>query len=316
MVNDPKQQDRIVEHSRKMIRDGSKSFAGAARLLPTTVRESVYMLYAWCRYCDDQIDAQYLGHGIPCPKGSAETLARLEAQTRAALAGEAVDEPVFIALQRVIRRHAIPERHAFELLRGFKMDVDGRRFNTLEDSLDYCYHVAGVVGVMMAHLMDAREQEALDRAADLGIALQMTNIARDVMDDAEAGRIYLPLDWLQEAAIPVDEIANREHRKRLHEVTRRYLETAELYYESARYGLSWLDPRCAWAIASARGIYREIGRQVLDRGATAWDTRTVVGPTKKVLRALSASVDAALAVGLRRQRQDQPSSRKGLWTRP
>ena len=308
--------DRIVDHSRQMIREGSKSFAGAARLLPERVRYSVYMLYAWCRYCDDQIDQQHLGHGTPCPQASQETLETLRLRTERALSGESVDDPEFAALRRVVERHQIPHRHPLELLDGFRMDVEGRRYKTLEDTLDYCYHVAGVVGVMMAHVMDAREQEALDRAADLGIALQMTNIARDVLDDASVGRIYLPEEWLESAGIPIDEITQPQHRAALHDVTRAFLDTADLYYESANYGLSWLEPRCAWAIASARGIYREIGRRVIERGEQAWDSRTVVGPTRKVLRALSAGIDAAMAVGLGRQRREQPASRKGLWTRP
>jgi phytoene synthase len=311
-MNDP-----VVDHSREMIRQGSKSFAGAARLLPASMRRSVYMLYAWCRYCDDQIDEQHLGQDAPTNVAGARTrLQRLETLTRRALDGERMDAPAFVALQRIVQQHDIPARHPLELLHGFSIDVERRRMVTIEDTLNYCYHVAGVVGVMMAHVMNVREQDALDRASDLGIALQMTNIARDVLDDASAGRVYLPLRWLEQAGVPAGEISEPRHRKAVHGVTSRLLETSELYYRSALYGLSWLEPRCAWAIATARGVYREIGRTVLRRGEKAWDERVYVGRPRKALRAMLAGVEAALALGPRRRRQLADTSRKGLIERP
>ena len=192
--------DAIVEHSRKLIEKGSKSFAGAARLFDDDTRASAYMLYAWCRHCDDEIDDQDLGFkradGSPVPQ--AERLAQLTEKTRAAIAGCA-DEPVFQALARVVAKHNIPARHPMELIEGFRMDVDGRHYRTADETLSYCYHVAGVVGVMMAMIMGVRDTPTLNRAADLGIAFQLTNIARDVVPDALEGRVYLPSDWLDEA---------------------------------------------------------------------------------------------------------------------
>jgi len=308
--------DPIVERSRRMIEQGSKSFAGAARLLPPRTRRHVYMLYAWCRYCDDQIDSQELGFGAPGDATSgAQVLARLEDLTRRALAGETMQDPVFVALQRVTRAHDIPHHHPLELLRGFAMDVDGRRFPQLEDTLEYCYHVAGVVGLMMAMVMGTREREALDRAVDLGIGLQMTNIARDVIDDASCGRVYLPLSWLSESGVPAEEIARPEHRAALHGAVRRFLAEADLYYRSATQGLSWLSPRCAWAIATARGVYREIGRVVLEQGEQAWDTRTVVGKPRKLMRATHAALEAAVSVALRPARRQSAARDSRLWRR-
>lgn len=176
--------DEIIENSRLMIRRGSKSFSAAARLLDKTTRESAYMLYAWCRYCDDQIDGQHLGFGSDAPAYAGFTsIETLHQETRQALAGATMTNPVFVALQRVVQRHRIPHRHPLELIEGFAMDVEQRRYQNLEDTLLYCYHVAGVVGIMMAHVMGIRDRETLHRAADLGIALQLTNIARDVMKE-------------------------------------------------------------------------------------------------------------------------------------
>jgi phytoene synthase len=308
--------DAVVERSREMIRAGSKSFAGAARLLAPRTRDSAYQLYAWCRYCDDRIDFQDLGRGAPAG-AEASARDRLEAlvrETNRALDGADVDDPVFVALQRVVALHAIPRRHPIELLDGFAMDVEGRRYRTLDDLLSYCYHVAGVVGVMMAHVMGAEGRDTLDRAADLGIALQMTNIARDVIDDASAGRVYLPESWLEEAGIPVGEILERRHRGALHGVVCRLLAEADRYYRSADDGVARLPLRSAWSIATARGVYRDIGRLVLRRGAGAWDRRAVVSKPRKLLRVAGAGLQALLLIAFRRNAR--PGPREGLWNRP
>jgi phytoene synthase len=194
------------------------------------------------------------------------------------------------------------------------MDVEDRGYETLEDALEYCYHVAGVVGVMMALTMGAREPEALDRASDLGLALQMTNIARDVMDDAAAGRVYLPGEWLRAAGVPPGEIRAPHHRPAVAGVVRRFLAEADRYYRSAGAGLPFLSLRCAWSIATARDVYRDIGRLVLRRGENAWETRAIVGKPRKLFRVVSGGLDALVAKSVGRGRRS--ASRDGLWTRP
>ncbi|HKJ61756.1 MAG TPA: squalene/phytoene synthase family protein, partial [Hyphomicrobiales bacterium] len=126
----------------------------------------------------------------------------LREKTRLAVHGR-WNEPVFGALARVVSECKIPEQNLMEHLEGFAMDVEERHYGTLEDTLSYCYHVAGVVGVMMAMIMGVRDSETLDRASDLGIAFQITNIARDVMDDVALGRVYLPAQWLREEGFDV-----------------------------------------------------------------------------------------------------------------
>lgn len=306
--------DAIIEQSRVMTEKGSKSFAAAARLLPAGVRDQAYMLYAWCRHCDDVIDGQELGFAkIEADETSPEERLRtLRVETARAIRGEAND-PVFIALSRVLQTNNIPARHPMELLDGFEMDVAGRRYRTLDDTLNYSYHVAGVVGVMMAMIMGARERETLNRASDLGIAFQLTNISRDVMDDAASGRCYLPADWLEEAGVglSVDAPAKREA---VAAVTARLLSVADEYYASARYGLRSLAFRPALAIAAARGIYREIGVAVRARGPAAWDGRTIISKGRKAACVATAFFTALEAHSFARMRQEK--SREGLWTHP
>ena len=306
----------LVEQSLRAIQRGSKSFALAAQLFDPTTREGAILLYAWCRYCDDQIDEQTLGFRTarPSSESAGDRLAPLERETCRALAGEAVEEPAFAALQEVVRRHTIPDRHPLDLLKGFAMDVEGRRYESLDECCQYCYHVAGVVGVMMAYVMGVRGEDTLDRASDLGIAFQMTNIARDVVDDADAGRVYLPGDWLREAGVPIAEITRPEHRPAVSSVALRLLEEAERYYASAELGLARLPFRSAWAVASARRVYRDIGRLVRDRGPRAWDRRVSTGRGRKILLTLAAAGDAAAAI--RRRSEKTPMPRDGLWTRP
>ncbi|HEY0420135.1 MAG TPA: phytoene/squalene synthase family protein [Acetobacteraceae bacterium] len=298
----------VVAQAEQAIRLGSKSFAAAARLFDRDTGQSAVMLYAWCRHCDDVVDGQTLGQGRNADSTPPEQrLARLEAETRRAFAGEPMTDPAFAALQQVARRHAIPERDALEHLAGFRMDVEGRRYETIEDTLDYCYHVAGVVGVMMAHIMGVRAPAVLDRACDLGIAFQLTNIARDVVEDAANGRVYLPDDWLAEAGIGS---IGPDTGAALAPVVAQLLALAEPYYASAGIGIRALPPRCAWAIATARGVYREIGMEVLRRGPRAWDRRVPSSKLRKLALVLRGGIEA-----LRRGRvPDIP--RNGLWTRP
>jgi len=139
-----------------------------------------------------------------------------------------------------------------------------------------------VVGLMMASIMGAHDEATLDRACDLGLAFQLTNIARDIVEDARVGRCYLPAAWLREAGIPPDEIALERHRPALARLAARLVDHAEPYYDSALDGIAALPLRSAWAIASARNVYREIGIVVKRRGARAWDQRAGTSKAAKL----------------------------------
>lgn len=276
--------DRIVEHCRQVIEGGSKSFARAASLLDPEIRAGAYQLYAWCRYCDDVIDGQTLGHGQQPdePANQTERLESLRATTDAALQGRPVEGLVFQGIARIVHRYGIPRRHPFELLDGMAMDVAGRRYRDFDDLRVYCYHVAGVVGVMMAHIMGIKDEPTLKRAEDLGTAMQVTNISRDVMDDARVGRVYLPLDWLAEEGVPAAEVANPDRREAVARVVGRLLDRGDAFYKSADTGIAHLPFRSAWSIAAARWIYSDIGTVIRRRGPHAWDRRAYVGTGRKV----------------------------------
>jgi phytoene synthase len=304
--------EALMDHATRTIEVGSKSFAAAAKLFDAHTRRSVLMLYAWCRHCDDVVDGQELGFNVAQARHDAPAaLALLEEQTRRAYAGEPMLDPAFAAFQEVALRHRIAPRYAFDHLAGFAMDVADARYETFEDTLRYCYHVAGVVGLMMASIMGAHDEDVLDRACDLGLAFQLTNIARDIVEDARMGRCYLPAQWLREAGIPRAELAEPRHRAALAQLAARLVDAAEPYYDSAREGVKALPLRSAWAIASARNVYRQIGIEVKRRGERAWDERA--GTSKAAKMWLLVKGGAAALSSRGRALRPRP---QGLWRRP
>lgn len=307
--------DDVLRLSEEMIAKGSKSFAAAAKLFAPATRTDAVMLYAWCRHADDLIDGQDLGHDQQADftEGQAERLKELRRHTDAALNGDAVDDPVFEALRQVVSRNRIPHRHPRELIGGFEMDVEQRIYRTADDTLDYCYHVAGVVGVMMAMIMGVRDDLVLDRACDLGLAFQLTNIARDIIDDARAGRVYLPSVWLEETGLKHIDAEDRTQWPALYGLALRLLDQAEPYYASAYAGISALPFRSAWAIAAARRVYRDIGRKLRDGGPEAWETRISTSKARKVWL-LSLSLGDVLIT--RFKPSDVGPARTALYQRP
>ena len=346
--------DTLLAASQAAILQGSKSFALAVRLFAPRERARAMLLYAWCRHCDDVIDGQALGQGHVDHDGTpAERLAELELQTRAALVsvrdhhpsrhpGEGRDPPLsetlthppghgggpglrrdddnvvspaFAALARVAAETHMPERYPLDLIEGFRIDVEARPFRTFDDTLTYCYHVAGVVGVMMAIAMGVSpgDRATLDRASDLGIAFQLNNIARDVIEDALNRRRYIPDDWLASVELDPRSFAFPRHRRQLSWLVTRLVDEAEKYEASARYGTSALPARAAWAVLAAADIYGSIGRKVRDQGIAALDTRVSTTLTAK-LAAVARALPLALSRG-RKWRAPGPS-RAGLWTMP
>ena len=199
----PARADRhlIVAAAGESIRKGSKSFAAASRLFDRTTRERVWLLYAWCRRCDDIADAQDHGGSLGNQAGAAERLDTIRTKTALAFAGLPTGEPAFDALGVVARETGLTFAMADAVIEGFALDAADWQPRSEADMLRYCWHVAGAVGVMMAVVMgtDPRDEDTLDRACDLGLAFQLANIARDVAEDDAAARCYLPAEWLAEA---------------------------------------------------------------------------------------------------------------------
>jgi phytoene synthase len=289
---------RSIERGKRDLERGSRTFALASRLLDREARRSAYQLYAWGRYCDDVVDGQVLGHGQHRPAGGTEQarsrLTELRTRTEAALAGRPDDDPIYVGLAQAIRRHAIPPALPLELLEGLGWDVEGVRCPTEAETRRYAELVAGSVAAMMGAIMGAKTPPTITAFERLGTAVQFTNIARDVVDDAAAGRIYLPLDQLAAAGIAPDAVGRPEHRAALVPITNRLLDQAEQLYAEGLAGITPLSFRYRAVVHTGALAYREIGRRIRSQAARAWDRRMIVGPGRRMVLLIEGIVRAAL----------------------
>ena len=301
--------NNLVLYARASIERGSKSFSRASKLFSQKTRERAWLLYYWCRACDDLADGQDHGHGMSAVANPDKTIAAMRMMTARAHGGEQTGNPPFDAFGVVAQECNIPKKLADDMIDGFALDARGWRPETEDDLLQYCYHVAGAVGCMMAIVMgvSARNHEVLDRACDLGLAFQLANVARDVAEDAQAGRCYLPQTWLAEAGIEPDHILDPVHRDELVQLVNRLCYLAGEYEASARVGASSLPFRSRWAVLAAAGIYGDIARAIRNSDGASLEQRIYTSKGTKLGWILKA-FGQALVNTARRDRQ-------GLWTR-
>ncbi|MEO1328375.1 MAG: phytoene/squalene synthase family protein [Pseudomonadota bacterium] len=289
-----------LEACRELIRTGSHSFYAASRLLPSRVRRPAFALYAFCRLTDDAVDLD--ADGMPRGEVRTEadqararaTLERLHERLDLVYAGRPIDEPADRAFAAAVAHFEIPKTLPAALLDGYAWDLAGRRYETLSEVRAYSARVAGSVGAMMSVLMGARSGPMLARACDLATAMQLTNIARDVGEDARAGRLYLPRAWMAEAGLDPDAwLAKPRFSKALGSVIARLLAEADRLYIRSEAGIAALPVDCRPAIYAARYIYAEIGREVARAGFDSVAARASTSTATKLLligRSLRASV--------------------------
>lgn len=272
---------------RAALAGGSRTFWAASLLLPRRVRDPATALYAFCREADDAIDTG----------GGTAALADLRARLADAYAGRPHGTAVDRAFARTVADHGIPATLPEALIEGMAWDAEGRRYVTAGDLNAYAARVAGTVGVMMALLMGVRDPAALARACDLGVAMQLSNIARDVGEDARNGRLYLPLDWLREAGIDPDGfLADPVWTPALEGVVARLLAVADALYRQAEGGIDRLPSDCRPAIFAARFLYAGIG-EAAGRLGPALLVRRAVVPRGDKARLVARALARALVLG-------------------
>ncbi len=260
---------------RRLMRGGSKTFFAASLLLPPRIRLAATALYAFCRVADDLVD-----DGADKQAAMEELRRRLDAVYRARPYPLESD----LALALVVHQHQIPRALLDALLEGFAWDAQQRQYHTLEDLHAYAARVASTVGAMMTLIMGVRSAAALSRACDLGVAMQLTNIARDVGEDARAGRLYLPRDWLREEGIEPDAwMRQRVFHASIGRVVQRLLSEADRLYARADQGVALLPRDCQAAIRAAGMVYAEIGREVERHELNSVDRRAVVSSRRKLM---------------------------------
>jgi phytoene synthase len=279
-----------VQACAKLMQGGSKSFFAASLLLPARVRAPATALYAFCRVADDAIDLRDPARPVE------EVLAHLHHRLDRIYAGDPLPFPADCALAAVVDRYDLPQALLAALLDGFAWDAQGRQYETLDALNDYAARVAGTVGAMMAIIMHTRTPQALARACELGVAMQLTNIARDVGEDARNGRLYLPRAWMREAGLDPDAwLAAPRFNEALGRVVARLLAAADELYARAEHGIAELPRNCRPAIRAARLVYAEIGREVERAGLDSMSRRAVVSHQRK-LTLITQALGAALVL--------------------
>lgn len=274
-----------LDACRSALRAGSKTFYTASLMLPPGVRASATALYAFCRLADDTVDA------APETAGKKDVDA-LERRLDMIYDGNPAPCPPDRMLADIVRETAMPRALLDALLEGLTWDLDKRNYETLDDLNEYAARVAGTVGAMTCLLMDRRDPNVLARACDLGVAMQLTNIARDVGEDARMGRLYLPRQWMRDAGLDPDVWLERPvFNDALASVVGRLLDAADELYRRADFCIPRLPFACRPAIHAARYFYAEIGREISRAGMDSVNARAVVSDGRKmllVMRTLSA----------------------------
>jgi phytoene synthase len=271
-----------------LLRGGSRSFYAAAHFLPAAIRQPATALYAFCRLADDAMDKDCTGNA---------GLAMLEERLDRIYSQQPHPEPADRALADVVTDFHIPRSLLDALLEGFAWDCEARQYETFAELLDYCARVAGTVGAMMAMLMNVRAPAQFACACDMGVAMQLTNICRDVGEDAANGRLYLPKQWMREAGIdPQAWLANPVFDVSLGSVVQRLLTVADELYQRAGAGVDRLPMRCRPGMHAARMLYQKIGHQVRRQGLDSVSQRAVVPATRKLSTLFDAMLRAAWTV--------------------
>ena len=268
-----------------IIRRHSKSFALASLLLAPATRRDAHALYAYCRRADDAIDE------APAHQAQA-ALASLRAELDAVYAGRPLSHAIAADFQRVVQERRIPRAYPDALLEGFALDVSGAGYASLSELYHYCWCVAGSVGAMMCHVLGVRSDGAVVHGVHLGMAMQLTNICRDVAEDWARGRLYLPAELLPDGALPRHWPPSARTQQQLARALERLLEEANVLYRSGDAGLGQLAFRSRVAVATARLVYSSIGSLLLQRGADVTAGRAVVPLTRKLWCVARAVVEA------------------------
>ncbi len=292
--------DDGIATARRSLAKGSKSFALAGKLLPRGVRDDAAVIYAYCRRADDLVDE------VPAREAAAAVVA-LRRELDTIVDGVPQSDPVLAAFQEVMLRRRIDRTAVDELLAGFAMDARPGPivYQSWDELMLYCYRVAGTVGLMMASVMGTRDAGALRHAAALGMAMQLTNICRDVAEDWARGRLYLPKEALPPGAPPLIPgtplVAGTATARALSAAVPALLAAGEPLYRWGDAGLAALDVRSATAVRTARLVYSHIGAVIRGRHHDVTAGRAVVSKGRKLWLLARAFVEVRVGIRLGRR---------------
>ena len=273
------EENRVAfEYARRITAYYSKSFYFSTRMLPKERRWAAYALYGFCRHCDNLIDT-------PRQRTEIEIVREMQLLTEelqvAYNTGES-QHPIIRAFILVAKAYGIPIEYPLDLLKGVAMDVQQTRYKTFDELSLFCYRVAAVVGLMMTHVLGYKDERAFDYAKQLGIAMQLTNILRDIKEDKDMGRIYLPQKDLVRFGVAEQDILEEKITPQLKALMKFQIQRADHYYTEAMPGISLLETESQYAIYSAAKIYRGILRKIEDQDYNPFLSRVFVPSSQKI----------------------------------
>lgn len=280
----------LINDSRAVLTEHARSFRWAGALLPAHQLDDAAVLYTFCRLVDDLVDE------ASCEREARSHLAALDAE----LQGQSDARPLVLATRDLLQRGPTGIAPALHLIEGVRSDLGAVRFERDACLIRYGYQVAGTVGLMMCAVLDVREPAASPFAVDLGVGMQITNICRDVREDAERGRVYLPAERLERAGVEPCRLIEAarggpdldpEERAALRAVVSELLDLADRYYGSASRGMRFIPLRARLAIHVASRVYRAIGHELRRRGCDPWPGRAHTSTQSKVRWSLVGLVD-------------------------
>ena len=265
------------EHVRSLTAYWSKSFYFSARFLPKEKRWATYALYGFCRFADNLID-----HPRNRPKQQLiSEVACFRRELRLAYRWGESEHPILKPFILVAKKYNIPIDYPLDLLSGVQMDIETIRYETFDDLYVFCYRVASVVGLMMTHIIGYKDDNAFEYAEKLGIAMQLTNILRDVKEDKDMGRIYLPVKEMDQFGLTDDDVFKENFNEQFHQLMKFQVDRADNYYKEAVKGIPMLTTASQFSIYSASRIYQGILRKIEQRDYNPFQERVYVPLSKK-----------------------------------
>ncbi len=256
-------QERVMEaydYCRRVTQQASKTFYWGSVFLPQPKRRAIWAVYALCRMVDDIVDeatdTARVGHLVGAIDPQSALDGWRQSLTTLYTRGGSDEGPIQLAWSDLLEHYAVPLEPALELIEGVEMDLAPRRYATFDDLYLYCYRVAGTVGLLTTPIFGYQNESALQRAVELGVALQLTNILRDIGEDARCNRIYLPLDEMHRFGYSERDVKNSVINEAFCELVRFQMARAEDYYQRSQSGISLLSADCRLAVSLSSTLYR------------------------------------------------------------
>ncbi len=270
--------------ARAITREHGRTFYFASHLLPPDKRAAAYAVYALCRISDDTVDRNN-------SMAVREELAKVRAAIHAAYEGAIPADDLLLAFQNTIQCYAIPQYCFDELIEGMHMDLSVHSYETFDELYHYCYRVAGVVGLIMLKIFGSGDPAADDRAVELGVAMQLTNILRDIKEDYERGRVYLPREDLQRFRVSAESLRDSMVDDNFKALMAFQISRARDYYRKSAAGISLIaDRRSRLVVCAMKDIYGAILREIEKNRYDVFSTRARVSTAGKIMLLLGILV--------------------------